>query len=196
MNGTGEGDALFSRAGLPAELSFLLEKHPRKIWRQSGGLSAMGRFWLKRHSFFRELGSALGKSVHALKEDNFEAVSFAQWFSPRLELFLGELEGHHQIEDMHYFPIFIAEEPRLKRGFEILDSDHHHIHTLLERNASAGRQFAGALIAGGDRLRFAADDYAQEAERLLTGLMRHLEDEEDLIVPLLIERHEDGRPLM
>lgn len=196
MSASNDELALFSRTGLPENLSFLLEKHPRSIWRQSGGLSAMGRFWLKRHGFFRELGAALSSSVDALQEDNFEAARFAQWFSPRLELFLGELEGHHQIEDLHYFPIFLAEEPRLKRGFEMLDSDHHQIHELLERNASAGRQFAGALVASGDRVRFAADSYAKEAERLLTGLTRHLEDEEDLIVPMLIDRHEDGKPLM
>ena len=35
-----------------------------------------------------------------------------------------------------------------------------------------------------------------QAERLLSGLMRHLDDEEDLIVPMLIDRHEDGKPLM
>ena len=90
----------------------------------------------------------------------------------------------------------MAEEPRLKRGFEILDADHHFIHDLLERNASAGRQFAGALIAGGDGLQFAADSYATESGRLLSGLMRHLDDEEDLIVPMLIDRHEQGKPLM
>lgn len=196
MNTIDEKDALFSRAGLPPDISFLLEKHPRAVWRESGGLGAMGRFWLKRHNFFRELGTALSASVGELREERFDPLMFAQWFSPRLELLLGELEGHHHIEDMHYFPIFLAEEPRLKRGFDILDSDHHLIHDLLERNASAGRQFAGALVAGGDRMRFAADSYAVEADRLVQGLMRHLEDEEDLIVPLLIDRHGDGQSLM
>lgn len=195
MNGPNQTEALFSRAGLPTDLTFLLDKYPRIAWRQSDGLDGMARFWLKRHNFFRELAAMLNKSVTALNEEQVDPVSFAQWFLPRLELLLGELEAHHNVEDMHYFPLLMAEEPRLKRGFDILDSDHHTIHDLLEGNASAGRQFAGALVTGGDAMRFAADHYATESERLLAGLMRHLDDEEDLIIPLLIDRHSAGRPL-
>ena len=38
--------------------------------------------------------------------------------------------------------------------------------------------------------RFAADAYAGENERLVAMLARHLEDEEDLIIPLILERGE------
>ncbi len=196
MSDSDEEEALLARPGLPEDLTFLLEKYPRATWRQSGGLTAMSRFWLKRHAFFRELATILDKGVTGLNEEQVDAVNFAHWFLPRLDLLLGELEAHHNVEDMHYFPILMAEEPRLKRGFDILDADHHFIHDLLERNGSAGRQFAGALLAGGDGLRFAADSYATESKRLLSGLMRHLDDEEDLIMPMLIDRHEDGKPLM
>lgn len=196
MSKPDERETLFSRAGLPTDLTFLLEKYPRALWRQSDGLDDMARFWLQRHNFFRELATLLNKSVSALNEEQIDPASFAQWFGPRLELLLGELEGHHNVEDMHYFPMLMAIEPRLKRGFTILDSDHHMIHDLLESNASAGRQFAGALVAGGDALRFASDGYAKESGRLLSGLMRHLDDEEDLIIPLLIDRHSGGKPLV
>ena len=156
MTGPTEAEALFSRAGLPADLTFLLQKYPRTAWRQSAGLDEMTRFWLKRHAFFRELATVLDSGVASLNEEQLDPVSFAQWFLPRLELLLGELEAHHNVEDLHYFPILMAQEPRLKRGFEILDRDHHAIHGLLESNARAGRQFAAALVAGGDGRRFAA----------------------------------------
>ena len=190
-----ETEALFSRAGLPTDLTFLLEKYPRTAWNPSDGLDDMARFWLQRHDFFRELADLLNNSVLALNEQQLDPAGFARWFAPRLELLLGELDMHHNVEDMHYFPLLMAEEPRLKRGFEILDTDHHTIHDLLESNASSGRQFAGALVTGGDALRFASDRYAAESERLLSGLMRHLDDEEDLIIPLLIDRHSAGKPL-
>ncbi|MEM9104598.1 MAG: hemerythrin domain-containing protein [Pseudomonadota bacterium] len=150
MSERDEIEALFSRAGLPMDLTFLLQKYPRNVWAESDGLDDMAQFWLNRHNFFRELSALLNKSVTALHEEKLDAVNFAQWFGPRLELLLGELEGHHNVEDMHYFPLLIAAEPRLKRGFEILDADHHTIHDLLESNASAGRQFAAALVSGGD----------------------------------------------
>ncbi|RUZ95577.1 hemerythrin domain-containing protein, partial [Mesorhizobium sp. M7A.F.Ca.US.001.02.1.1] len=39
-----------------------------------------------------------------------------------------------------------------------------------------------------DRQRFAADAYADENSRLIAMLTRHLADEEDLIVPLILDR--------
>lgn len=196
MNKEDDVNALFVRSRMPEELGFLLKQHPRDSWRSSPDLTSMGRFWLKRHNMFRELGGALSGSILQLKEDTFNPQTFAQWFAPRLNFLLSELEGHHHIEDAHYFPVFVSAEPRLKRGFEILDRDHHHIHDLLERNANAGWAFAEALAQGGDRMRFAADTYGGEADHLVTGLMRHLEDEEDLIIPLLIDRNENGQSLM
>ena len=76
--------------------------------------------------------------------------------------FLGQLDGHHAIEDEHYFPLFAKAESRLARGFEILDGDHHVIHDALERNADAANAFLRALQEDADRQRFAADAYADE----------------------------------
>lgn len=76
----------------------------------------------------------------------------------------------------------------MKRGFEILDADHHLIHEALERNAETAGAFLRALAEGEDRQRFAADAYADENARLVAMLTRHLDDEEDLIIPLILDR--------
>ncbi len=191
-----KADLLFERKGLPEDLQFLSQRYPRDEWRRPGALSSMGRFWLKRHNFFRELASHLSGSIAMLREEDFEPRAFAGWFAPRLDYLLADLEGHHHIEDAHYFPIFLAAEPRLRRGFDILDSDHQLIHDLLEGNADAGRRFLEGLGKGGDAMLFASEAYGAEADRLVTGLMRHLEDEEDLIVPLLLDRVDGGDALM
>lgn len=189
-------NGLFERKGLPEDLQFLIQRYPRDDWRRPGALSSMGRFWLKRHAFFRELSGALSASIEKLREESFEPRAFAEWFAPRLNYLLSDLDGHHNIEDVHYFPIFMDAEPRLRRGFDILDADHHTIHDLLESNAMAGNRFLQGLMSGGDALRFAAEAYGTEADRLVNGLMRHLEDEEDLIVPLLMDRADSGDALM
>jgi hypothetical protein len=183
-------ETLFARGGLPDDLKVLLEKYPREGWHSEHTIGQMGTFWLHRHDMFRELGAALVGATVELKEGRREVPEFAGWFVPRLNFFLSQLEGHHQIEDQHYFPAFAAAEPRLKRGFDILDNDHHLIHELLESNAEAARAFLEGMRIGGDKQRFAADAYGREAERLLQGLIRHLDDEEDLIIPLLIDRGE------
>lgn len=100
--------------------------------------------------------------------------------------FLNELHGHHGIEDQHYFPKFAALDRRLAQGFEILDSDHHtldgHIHGLAE----ATNKVLGALKSGApvqDHL--GRLEQAQSAFRRF--LDRHLADEEEIIVPLILE---------
>ncbi len=189
-------DALFQRSGLPDDLLFLLQKYPRDRWGQDITLTDMCQFWIQRHDMFRELGGALSGSVVMLREEKVDPASFRQWFAPRVNFLLSQLEGHHQIEDTHYFPSFQAAEPRLKRGFDILDADHHTIHDLLVSNAEAGNAFLKGLAEGGDVLKYASEKYGREADRLLAGLMRHLEDEEDLIVPLLVDREGMGEVLM
>ena len=120
------------------------------------------------------------------------APEFAKFFAPRLNFFLGNLDGHHNVEDQHYFPVFARAEPRLKRGFEILDLDHHTIHEGLESNAETANAFLEALQQNEDKQRFAADDYADANTRLVAMLDRHLADEEDLIIPLILERGDRG----
>lgn len=180
------------RAGLPADLLYLLAKYPRESWAGHNNIHGLASMWLQRHDMFRELGGVLTTAIADYREGRNDARAFAGFFAPRLEFFLGQLNGHHQVEDLHYFPAFARAENRLKRGFDILDGDHHHIHDALETNAETANAFLRALGGGEDRQRFAADAYAGQNERLVAMLARHLDDEEDLIVPLILDRGEHG----
>lgn len=182
--------ALESRTGLPDDLRQLVSTYPREIWQSHENLGQMGRFWLQRHDMFREMGGILSGAVGDWREGKTDAQGFAGFFVPRLNWFLGNLDGHHNIEDHHYFPVFRKAEPRLERGFDILDTDHHVIHAALEMNASAARGFIEALEAGGDPLKRAGEAYATENDRLIAMLMRHLDDEEDLIIPVILDQGE------
>lgn len=176
------------RAGLPDDLRWLAEKYPREEWQGHDNIHGMASMWLQRHDMFRELGGMLTAGIGDYREGRSDAQGFARWFVPRLNHFLGHLDGHHNVEDHHYFPVFAKAETRLKRGFEILDADHHTIHEGLERNAEAANAFLRALQESEDKQRFAADAYADENSRLVAMLTRHLADEEDLIIPLILDR--------
>lgn len=180
--------SLFTRHGLPADLRFLAEKYPREEWLAHVNIAGMASMWLQRHAMFRELGGMLSGGIAEHREGRLDALDFARWFAPRLRYFLRQLEGHHHVEDHQYFPVFAEAEKRLKRGFDILDGDHHMIHEALDRNAATANDFLRALTAGGDRVRFAADAYAGENAKLVAMLTRHLDDEEDLIIPLILDR--------
>ncbi|HET8974806.1 MAG TPA: hemerythrin domain-containing protein, partial [Pseudolabrys sp.] len=110
----------------------------------------------------------------------------------RLQFMLDQLNVHHQIEDLHYFPIFRAADERLARGFDVLEGDHHHIHVDMARTAETATALLRALQCGCDTMRQCGDGYADASGALLKGLVRHLDDEEDLIVPLILDRSEEA----
>ena len=187
---TDDATALLSREGLPNDLKVLYDKYPRADWNSVHTIGELGAFWISRHDMFRDFGRMLRGGLEDLREERVTAERFARWFAPRLNHFLGDLEGHHQVEDYQYFPLFAAAEPRLARGFVLLEEDHHLIHALLERNAEAAGIFHRDLITGSAQMPFSRDAYAIEADTLVAGLMRHLEDEEDLLIPLLLDQGE------
>jgi iron-sulfur cluster repair protein YtfE (RIC family) len=119
-------------------------------------------------------------------------VEFPRQLVPRLQLLFSQINVHHQIEDLHYFPIFRAAEARLARGFDVLEGDHHAIHADMAATAETANALLRALAGEPQALRRCGDDYAAASGALLKGLIRHLDDEEDLIVPLILDRGEEA----
>ena len=182
--------ALARRAGWPAELRVLIERFPREIWQGHSNLGAMARFWLSRHDMFRELAAAIDGAAIRFRNGQIPAAEFPPWFVPRLQFFLQQLNAHHHIEDGHYFPIFRAADARLARGFAVLEADHAALHDDIARTVATANVMLSALGGDADALRRAGDDYARASGALFKGLIHHLDDEEDLIVPLILDRGE------
>lgn len=186
-----EDAGLFTRAPFGDDLAILRARYPREVWPGHANLGNTARFWLDRHGMFRELGGLLTEGAGAFREGQIEAEPFLRWLGPRLSMFLNQLHHHHQVEDAHYFPIFRAADPKLARAFEILDADHHVLDETIAELASAGNALAAAVHGGGD----VPGASAALAERLThgsLGLVRHLDDEEDIVVPLILDRTEAG----
>lgn len=181
---------LDSRTGWPADLRILLERYPREVWQAHVNLGELARFWLSIHDGFRQTGFALARAAADFREGRMTPAEYRAWFRPRLQTFLGHLEGHHTIEDYQFFPVFSAAEPRLIRGFEVLEADHENIHAAMSETFDAATAFLRADEGDRDAMTRAADRYADAGQRLLRKLGRHLADEEDLIVPLILDRGE------
>lgn len=189
---TTEKSAPGRRRGWPAELRLLLDRHPRAGWDSNPDLGMTARFWLDRHAAFRQLGRALQDALADFRRGGTSAEDFQGPFAQRLQLFLGELHGHHQVEDFHYFPLFRRAEPRLAAGFDVLAQDHETLHADLLATAEAANALLQALARDPAAAEGPAEAYAAASDRLLEGMLRHLDDEEDLVIPLLIERGEIG----
>jgi hypothetical protein len=183
---------LARRSGWPDDLRVLIARYPREQWDAHPNLGEMARFWLSRHVMFRELSAAIEQVTAQFRAQVLQPAEFAQAFVPRLQFMLDQLNVHHQIEDLHYFPIFRVADRRLVRGFDVLEGDHHHIHADMARTAENANALLQALRADVDTLRRCSDAYADSSGGLIKGLIRHLDDEEDLIVPLILDRGEDA----
>ncbi len=184
--------ALVRRSGWPEDLRVLLARFPREQWEGHANLGEMARFWLSRHAMFRELAATIQALETQFREGALSPAEFPRHLVPRLQFLLSQLNVHHQIEDLHYFPIFRAADNRLARGFDVLEGDHHAIHADMEQTAQAANALLRALAGEPQALRRCGDDYASASGSLLKGLIRHLDDEEDLIVPLILDRGEEA----
>lgn len=182
-------NSLATRPGLPDALRVLLDGYPRTGWQSHPHFDGLVRFWLDRHLGFRDLLAAMETETAAVLDRTRDPQVFAAHLSRLGGRFVSELHGHHQIEDHHYFPLLAQIEPRLSRGFDMLDGDHHALAAHLDRFIGAANaalsQWQGAAL-----LDAAAAFQATLAEgtRLLD---RHLTDEEDLIVPVILAHGPD-----
>jgi len=183
-------DTLELGAGLPEPLRLLLDTHPRESWKAHPDFHGLVSFWLERHMMFRQLMTHMGRETEAFLYGSRDAQGFAQGVARYGGLFVNQLHGHHQIEDHHYFPLLRQKDARIERGFDLLDADHHALDSILNRfveQANGAIQGAGGADpnAGAGAFR----DGLAELEQLIG---RHLEDEEDLIVPVILIHGADG----
>lgn len=185
---------LGDRDGLPDDIAFLRANYPRGDWRKHANFGQLADFWLQVHASLRHEGSEVSRIMHAFRERQLDGDRFQRAFVPLLNGFLQHLDQHHRIEDDAYFPKFRRLDRRLVTGFDLLESDHALIHHQLVTTVEHARGLLAALSSPGDAALRAADAYTDEAEILLDLLLKHLADEEDLVIPALL--HHGERPLV
>lgn len=177
-------DDLQTRTGLPDALRVLVEDLPRHTWEAHPNFDGLIRFWLDRHLMFRDVLGRLRGGSEAFLDNRADLQRYAMETSRYAGFLLNELHGHHMIEDRHYFPVLQSLDARLERGFGILDKDHHdldgHIHALAETTNG----FLGRLQEADCRDR--AGDLDVALGKFETFLDRHLTDEEELVVPVIL----------
>lgn len=168
---------LQSRAGLPDALRVLVAEYPRTGWQQHPNFNGMVQFWLERHMMFRKLLNALDMDVRAVLDRNMEFDQYAPRLSRYGGMLINELHNHHHVEDNHYFPQLVKLDARVERGFDVLEADHNAMDGLLNGMTNA----ANAVLNGGELGAFAT--HLDGFGKLLN---RHLEDEEEIIVPVIL----------
>lgn len=171
------------RTGLPDALKVLLAEYPRDLWQAHANFDGLTRFWLDRHLMFRRALAQLQAEAEAALDGRTDPHRYQHSTARLAGFFLNQPHGHHQIEDHHDFPQLAAFEGRLNDGFTILDADHHalggYIHALADAANGVLQAAPAALITPAGALHKALNGFAP-------FLDRHLVDEEDLVVPVIL----------
>lgn len=175
--------ALDVRAGLPDALRVLVEELPRTVWQDHANFGQLVQFWMQRHLMFRQLVQNLTEDARARAKGALDFAAYAPRLSQQGGTLLNELHMHHQIEDQHYFPRLVQLDSRVAAGFDLLESDHEAMDSLLHDMARG----ANTVLQGGEVSAFQAD-----LDRFAGLLERHLTDEEEIIVPVILQSGFEG----
>ena len=182
---------LAKRSGLPAEIAYLRAAYPAAEWRRHAAFGQLSAFWLQIHDSLRAQAAELQAVTRAFQPGTDDPATFQHAFVPRLNHFLQHLNAHHHIEDSAYFPKFRALDPRMVRGFDLLEADHGLIEETLRASVDGARGLLAALAQPDrDGRQRALEAYAGPSDTLLVLLRRHLADEEELVIPAMLEHGE------
>lgn len=174
------------RSGLPEPLRALVRQFPRDAWKENANYSQLIAFWLDKHLMFRKLSDALQGDAGEMLDRRMDQQTYKGKLHRFASMLIGDLHGHHQIEDAHYFPVMSGLDATAARGFDILDRDHQQMDGFLADLTTTANV---VLKAGNDAPGFADDvaGFKASLDRFQPLLDRHLLDEEELVVPVLLK---------
>ena len=181
-----------SRDALPDHMRILLRDYPREAWPDHPNFARSIENWMGAHSMFRQLGELCKTETERFLDGNRDVPDYAARLGHYGHLLVANLHGHHTWEDRSYFPELLAADPRFGEGLEMLEGDHVELDGVLDGfTRSANSVIQLAQLDPGQVKDHAADVHAA-SETIEGFLERHLADEEDLVVPILLHHKMRG----
>ena len=170
----------------PLEPLALLKEFPRSQWTSTRQQQPTARLLLSRHGGFRRRVEGLLSTTQDALADRQSPPEFCYYLATELHYFVPLLEGHHQAETARLYPRLLSHFPMAAQSFQVLEKDHNQLDEAIEE-----------LSQSPERLMTQAPTrktFHTETERLFEQLSefqkrlaRHLDDEEDLVIPILLK---------
>ena len=179
-------ESLDVRNPIPENLRFLFNEYPREAWDENPNFKQSTRKWLGAHGMFRRLADVTRAETERYLDKSIAAQEFIQKLSYYGDALCRNLHGHHGWEDAFYFPELSKADPRFDAGLKILERDHGLVDELLAKFANAANRTISIVEDDGAAARAEAGDVHEITKALEALLTRHLEDEEDLAVPIIL----------
>lgn len=179
-------------SGMPSKMQALLRSYPRDSWEAHPGFKEKTQQWLRAHEMFRQLSAAVRSDTEAYLDRALDAEDYAGRLSSRGNALIGSLHGHHTWEDRRYFPELSAADPRFDAGLEVLETDHADLDLVLDDLTRVANRTLKLVQLDEAAARDEAGQVHHAAETIEVFLARHLTDEEELAVPIILHHRLRG----
>ncbi|KUF12007.1 hemerythrin domain-containing protein [Pseudoponticoccus marisrubri] len=177
---------IIQRQGLPTEMQALLRAHPRDGWARHPHFARAIQHWMGAHDMFRRLAFQMREDGEAFLDGRMVDPTYADRLGHLGHRLVTSLHGHHRWEDRRFFPELEAADPRFARGLEMLEQDHAVLDATLERVTRHGNRAVQLAVLDPAAMGAEVRPLRDAVEALQGFLDRHLRDEEDLAVPILL----------
>jgi hypothetical protein len=177
---------------MPSEMQTLLNDYPRDTWDAHPGFREKTRHWLGAHQMFRRLSAQVTKDTETFLNHDMDARDYAGALSHRGNQLVGNLHGHHGWEDHSYFPELSAADPRFDAGLEILETDHADLDKVLDSFTNLANRTIKLVQLDEKAAHDEAGQLHGTAQTIEAFLKRHLTDEEELAVPIILHHRLRG----
>lgn len=177
---------------MPEDMRLLSRDYPRDGWQAHPGFRDKTRHWLGAHQMFRRLGNLVRSETERYLDRNRDPEDYAARLSYYGDALVRNLHGHHGWEDHSFFPELTAADPRFDAGLKILEQDHQALDIVLDRFTRVANRTIKLIQLDEVAARDEAGAVHAEAEVIEAFLARHLSDEEDLAVPIILHHRLRG----
>lgn len=178
--------------GLPDEMRLLLDAYPRDSWSAHPGFREKTRQWLGAHRMFRQMAARIRKDAEGYLDAALAPEDYAARLSRVGGALVANLHGHHGWEDRSYFPELSAADPRFDAGLEILEQDHADLDLVLDGFTRTANRAIKLIQLDEAQARDEIGRLHGTAETIEAFLARHLSDEEELAVPIILHHRLRG----
>ncbi len=184
--------SIHTRDGWPVETATLLADYPRAAWPDHPNFARSIQNWMGAHGGFRQLGAIVRDETEEFLDRNTPADEFARRLGYYGDLLVRNLHGHNTWEDRAFFPEIRAADPRFGHGLETLEADHEVLDQTIDSLTRQANRVIKLVQLEETQARSEAGALHDSATRIERFLERHLTDEEDLIVPILLHNKMRG----
>lgn len=174
------------QTGMPDDMQALLRDYPRDTWDAHPGFREKTSHWLSAHRMFRHVATHLRSDAERLLNKDMDLQDYAGRLSYLGGNLVNNLHGHHAWEDRSYFPELSAADARFDRGLEILEQDHADLDQVLDGFTRAANRTIKLATLDPAQAYQEAGVVHSHASTIGSFLDRHLSDEEDLAVPIIL----------